>query len=58
MKIAVADIPVTMGGAALFNVQNAMGALCLAMAMGVPEDAVVSGLTIFDSTPGPQSGTL
>ncbi len=35
LTIAAADIPITMGGNASFNVQNVMGAIGLAKAMGV-----------------------
>lgn len=56
LTIAVADIPLTMGGAARFNVQNAMGALCLAKAMGVPDAAILQGLSTFTSTPDDNPG--
>ena len=47
LTMAAADIPVTMGGAARFNVQNAMGAIGLAKAMGLDNQAIISGLTKF-----------
>ncbi len=50
LSIKAADIPVTMGGAAKFNIQNAMGALCLAKVMGVPDTAITHGLTNFSSS--------
>jgi UDP-N-acetylmuramyl tripeptide synthase len=56
LKVAVADIPITMGGAARFNVHNAMGALCLAKAMNIPDDAIIKGLTTFTSTPDDNPG--
>jgi cyanophycin synthetase len=56
LKIAVADIPITMGGAARFNVHNAMGALCLAKAMNIPDKAIIKGLTNFTSTPDDNPG--
>ncbi len=56
LTVPVADIPITMGGAARFNVQNAMGALCLAKAMGIGNDAIVRGLTTFNSTPDDNPG--
>jgi len=56
LKIAASDIPITMGGAARFNVSNAMGALCLAKAMGIADPAIKAGLTTFTSTPDDNPG--
>lgn len=56
LKITVSDIPITMGGAARFNIQNAMGALCLAKAMGISNNAIIKGLTSFNSTPDDNPG--
>ncbi len=55
-KIAVADIPITMNGAARFNIQNAMGALCLAKAMGISNQAISKALSNFTSTPEDNPG--
>lgn len=54
--IAAADIPVTMGGAARFNVQNAMGAICLAKAMGLDNQAIIDGLSKFEASPNDNPG--
>lgn len=54
--LAAADAPVTMGGAAKFNVRNVMGALCLAKALGLPDEAIVRGLTTFESKPDDNPG--
>ena len=51
-----ADAPVTMGGAAKFNVRNVMGALCLGKALGLSDDAIVKGLTTFESKPEDNPG--
>lgn len=56
LTVKIADIPITMGGAAKFNVQNAMGALCLAKAMDISDQAIITGLTGFTSTPGENPG--
>lgn len=56
LQIKIADIPITMGGAAKFNVQNAMGALCLAKALNISDEAIVLGLTSFNSTPDDNPG--
>lgn len=45
--INVADIPITMKGAAHYNIRNALAALCLSKAMGLGNDAVIMGLTSF-----------
>ena len=42
--LPVADIPMTLGGAAIHNVANALGAAGLAAALGVPFDAIAAGL--------------
>lgn len=54
--MAAADAPVTMGGAARFNVRNVMGALCLAKALDLPDSAIVDGLGSFESKPGDNPG--
>lgn len=54
--IDVADIPITMGGAARYNVQNALGALCLARAMGVRDEAICTGLSRFQNDPKDNPG--
>lgn len=56
LSVPVKDIPITMDGAARFNVQNAMGALCLAKAMGIADDAIIRGLTRFTSSPDDNPG--
>lgn len=45
--MSVRDVPITMEGAARFNVSNALAALCLSKAMGVPDDAIRAGLSGF-----------
>lgn len=56
LKIAISDIPITMGGTARFNVQNAMGTICLANAMKIADVAIIKGLTTFTSTPDDNPG--
>ena len=51
LTIAAADIPITLGGAASFNVQNVMGAIGLAKAMGLDNQAIVDGVTGFQPSP-------
>ncbi len=47
--VNVRDIPVTLGGAARYNISNALGALCLSRAMGLGDDAIRNGLTGFQN---------
>ena len=56
LSIAAANIPVTMGGAALFNVQNAMGSIGLAKAMHIDNQAIIKGLSEFEATPDNNPG--
>lgn len=56
LQIAAADIPVTMDGAARFNVQNAMGAIGLAKAMGIANAAIITGLSGFTASPDDNPG--
>ena len=42
--IAVADVPVCFGGAATFNVDNALAAAAAAHALGASDDAIAQGL--------------
>ena len=56
LVVKIADIPIAMGGAARFNVQNAMGATCLAKAMNIADQAIIKGLTTFTSTPDDNPG--
>ena len=56
LEIPAADIAITMGGSAHFNVQNAMGAIGLARAMGIDNEAIVKGLTEFSASPEDNPG--
>lgn len=46
----VADIPITLGGKATYNVSNALAATALAIGLGMPEEAIRTGLTSFESS--------
>lgn len=54
--VAVADIPITMGGAALYNVQNALGVMCLCIAFSLPVESVRQGFSSFHSNPADNPG--
>lgn len=45
--VSVQDIPLAMGGAAGYNIRNALGALCLAKAMNIDNKAIAAGLCNF-----------
>src|SRR5439155_8041627 len=47
---AIADVPLTFGGKAHYNVDNALAAAALATAFGLPEAAIVRGLREFTSS--------
>ena len=47
--VQVDKIPLTMGGAAHYNIRNALGALCLAKAMGIADAAIAKGLSSFNN---------
>lgn len=45
--LPVAEAPATLGGTARYNVRNALTALTLGRALGLPDDALVEGLRAF-----------
>jgi len=51
-----AAVPVTLGGLARFNVANALGAILLASAIGIPKQAIAEGLKRFKGTPEENPG--
>lgn len=52
------DIPATLGGQALFNVQNALAASAMAYAAGVDPDAIAAAMITFASTYEQNPGRL
>ncbi len=52
----VAEVPITFGGAARHNVANALGAIGLAAAVGLPLEAVAIGLRRLAGTPEDNAG--
>ncbi len=50
------NIPLTLNGAARFNISNALGALCLSRALGLEDDAIRNGLAGFKSDPKDNPG--
>jgi len=55
-SIPVADIPITLSGAARHNVQNALAAGAICLALGLPQAAVREGLSQFVSSPSDNPG--
>lgn len=56
--IAVDDIPITMGGAARYNILNALGAACLAHALGISAKAIAQALAGFRPDPKDNPGRM
>jgi cyanophycin synthetase len=48
--MSVDDVPITFGGAARYNVYNVIGAIALARALKLPDDAIRKGLRGFTGT--------
>jgi len=54
----VDKVPITVGGAARHNVANALAAALLASLLGLPDDAIASGLAALTNTPSGNLGRL
>jgi UDP-N-acetylmuramyl tripeptide synthase len=52
----LAEVPIALGGAARHNVANALAAIGLAAALGLPPAAMAAGLARFGSTPEDNPG--
>jgi len=48
--MAVTDVPITLGGAAQYNVANALAASLMAHQLGMPLEAIQQGLSDFESS--------
>ncbi|MGA9746124.1 MAG: Mur ligase family protein [Nocardioides sp.] len=56
--IEVVNIPMTLAGLSRFNLENALGAASAALAIGMPREAVVAGLTSFRPDPEHNPGRM
>jgi cyanophycin synthetase len=56
--IGVDRVPITLGGAARFNVRNALAALGVATALGLPVEAIAAGLEALQGSPADNPGRL
>ncbi len=54
----VVDAPLGFGGVARYNVENVLGVVGLARAMGLPDDAIVRAITGFGAKDNPGRGEL
>lgn len=54
--IAVIDVPLTLAGAARYNVENVLGAALSARALGIPDAAIHAALSSFRSDPTDNPG--
>jgi len=54
--IAAADVPLTLGGAARYNIENALGAALAGRALGLPDAAIRDTLATFRSDPKDNPG--
>jgi cyanophycin synthetase len=54
--IAVDDVPITFGGAAAYNVDNALAAAAAAAAMGINDDTIRRGLMAFQPSATQSAG--
>ncbi len=55
---AVDSVPITFGGAARYNVENVLGAVAMALSVGIDEDAIVRAIQRFDVADNPRRGEL
>ena len=56
--IGLDEVPIALGGAASFNVRNALAALGVAAALGWPLEAIADGLAAFGGTAADNPGRL
>jgi cyanophycin synthetase len=54
--IKINEIPITMAGAARYNILNALGAVCMSRAMGLDNAAIHAGLSGFQNNPRDNPG--
>ncbi len=54
----ITELPLTFGGVARYNVENILGVVALALAVGLPEDAIRRALAGFGARDNPGRGEL
>lgn len=56
--LRVDEVPITFGGAADYNVQNVLGVVGAALALGISREAIATGLRTFDMKDNPGRGQV
>ena len=56
--VELADVPMTLSGLSRFNVENALAAASATLALGIPRDVVVEGLSTFLPDPEHNPGRM
>jgi len=56
--VDVSDIPLTLGGKAIFNVQNCLAAVASCFALDIDLESIKNGLLTFQSTPSQNPGRM
>lgn len=56
--LAVTEVPITFGGGARYNVENALGVVAAAQGLGLATEAIVRGLRGFDMRDNPGRGQI
>ena len=56
--VKLEEVPITFGGAARYNVENALAAVALAQALGFGDDAILRALRGFDPAENPRRGEI
>ncbi len=54
--VRVEDVPISFGGAAKYNIRNALGAMLLCSVLGAPDGALAAGLKAFSGDAGVNPG--
>ena len=56
--VRIDEVPITFGGAARYNVENVLGVVGAARALGLPDDAIARALRGFGTGDNPRRGEL
>ena len=58
LLVELADVPMTLSGLSRFNVENALAAASATLALGIPREVVVEGLSTFRPDPEHNPGRM
>jgi UDP-N-acetylmuramyl tripeptide synthase len=56
LLLPVADVPITFNGEARYNIENVLGAVAAAQALGIPSPAIIRALRSFTAADNPGRG--